>query len=451
MSQWIPQSVRDHPFRLVSAVVLVLVLIVILAIVLVIGGGDGDGQVSPAGDDSVSKETPGGVAISEVWITQDDERKDVVLDNPLARLFEAGSVVLAVSFTGSADDVKIGGQDPTEQDGSYQADVTLEDGIALGNEPNKIIVEWNGGSRELKLWAFAHAGSQSVVPEVVETSAEMMVNLRVDPVFQEAFGRFCSFAPEEVDVVELRFNDRPRFQVAFVNGEFQESRGVIMPGQPIWVLVSKSGEECFINPPCGNPEVDRGKLSLAPPVEEVMIPTPTPPVGPTPSPPATPTPTPPGATPTPPPTTPTPPPTTPTPTSTPPTRTPTPTPTPIPPPPPAFTCPGWHPHGDLLPGDTQTRVGTIQVTRNVSWSWDVTPGYHLSVLLNTTRKLQLQVEAKAHLVVYGTDVYGRKYTACVVDIPYSEQGATPAPTRTPAPVPTPGPLEPTPRWTPPSP
>ncbi len=197
---------------------------------------------------------------------------------------------------------------------------------------------------------------------------------------------------------------------------------------------------------CANVIVPPGEEVIVLPPGSVPAPVPTPP------PPPGVTPTPPGATPTPPGATPTPPGATPTPTPTPP-STPTPTPTP-PPPEPSFLCDGWREHGQLLPGDRFTRVQTIDATRTVTWtSKSVTPpSKHLRVIWETSRKLRLEVEEGAYLVVKATDIYGRVFTACSRWIPVSEEGATPAPTRTPAPVPTPPPtLDPTPQATPPDP
>jgi hypothetical protein len=193
--------------------------------------------------------------------------------------------------------------------------------------------------------------------------------------------------------------------------------------EPFWKVTFKEERAdglkiVYVQRKCGNITV--------PPGEEVITPTPghTPTPVPSPTPSATPTPT--------------------------PTATPRPTPTPTPvPPAPSFICPDFKAHGDLLPGDIFTRVGTVQATNNVTWSWTVTPGYHLSVLLNNSRKLTLQVQEGAHLVVEATDAFGRTFEACVRDIPVSEKDPTPAPTRTPAPVPSPPPgPEPTPEQEP---
>jgi len=91
------------------------------------------------------------------------------------------------------------------------------------------------------------------------------VDFEVDHTFVKAFADFCGFAVEDVAKVRLEPNDRQRFQVAWTGSNFVQSRHVIAIGQPIWVAISAQGDRCYINPPCGNPEVPKGKLPPAPP------------------------------------------------------------------------------------------------------------------------------------------------------------------------------------------
>lgn len=303
MRRFISTSNRNRMY-LALAVAAVLILLAFLVWGIAFrGDGAKDGLVSGK---------PGGPAEAEIqlveaWIVQNEVRKDIDPDNPLARFYSVGTGTLFVRFDPDPQEVKIVGT-PAEkaQEAVFSAQVELE-GPNLpqgGLKLNEVQVEFDFQTRTLGLWAVQPPTGQAVTSPI-ETREEVMVRFTVDPVFLEAFTEFCGFNASEVKEVQIRLNDRPRFQVALVGGRFRQAQAQIPAGQPIYVLVSDGGKECFLNPPCGNVEVPPGKLPPAPPLpprEEVMRPTPTPPVGLTPTPPApTPTPTP-GVTPTPTPT-----------------------------------------------------------------------------------------------------------------------------------------------------
>ncbi len=133
-----------------------------------------------------------------------------------------------------------------------------------------------------------------------EDEGVITVGWRIDPRLRDAFKEFCGFPLEQVADVGTELTKVPQRQVAWdeVNERFVPALGVVPPGQWVWVINSVDGEECFLNPPCGNPIVPEGKLPSGKPVskepgprEEVPLTTPTtPPPGTTPTPPATATP-----------------------------------------------------------------------------------------------------------------------------------------------------------------
>jgi hypothetical protein len=127
----------------------------------------------------------------------------------------------------------------------------------------------------------------------VQSGQPTTSGVEVSPVFQNAFAEFCGFSVSDGVKARLEPNDEPRHQVAFTGGSFVESSHVIAVDQPIWVVVSKDGDRCYVNPPCGNPQVIPGKLPPAPlglqPPRKEAHPTPTKtPVGPSPAPSVTP-------------------------------------------------------------------------------------------------------------------------------------------------------------------
>ena len=179
---------------------------------------------------------------------------------------------------------------PQELDSDGHVVFLLElalDGQDWRFEPYKLKV--GEQEREFSLLAIYRFSSGNV-SNMVNTPSEMgvspssdqpqTVEFEVDPTFVRAFAQFCGFAVEDVAKVRLEPNERQRFQVAWTGREFVQSRQAIAVGQPVWVAISAQGDRCYINPPCGNPEVPEGKLPLASPELQpapirVVVPTPT--------------------------------------------------------------------------------------------------------------------------------------------------------------------------------
>lgn len=211
-----------------------------------------------------------------------DQIEDLVMNEGLASL----------TLTFEAEDGDVEGREVTlidrdndtpqttslDADGKavFLLDFTL-DGQAFRWNPYRLDVE--DDERDFEIMVFRANGPGDVTdtpntptelgehdpdrPHTVNDDGE--IEVEIDPVFHEAIRRFCGFSVDEVDKVRLEENDQERFMVARVGMDFVQSEHTIAAGQPVWVMVSKDGDRCYINPPCGNPEVPEGKLPPAPP------------------------------------------------------------------------------------------------------------------------------------------------------------------------------------------
>lgn len=158
--------------------------------------------------------------------------------------------------------------------GLFLLNLTVDEGKAWRFNPYQLSVKGNERKFEIltepSITSGGMTGGNMVnTPDElggpVDPNQPQTVVLEIDPTFVAAFAQFCGFANTDIKKVTLKPNDKPRFQVAWTGTSFVQSQHQIAVGQPIWAAVSKSGDVCYINPPCGNPETVPGKLPLAPP------------------------------------------------------------------------------------------------------------------------------------------------------------------------------------------
>lgn len=124
------------------------------------------------------------------------------------------------------------------------------------------------------LHTFNQYSDGNIAASELESREEIIAALEADGRFQQAVRDLCGFEPQEVTDITWRENDQERYQASFSGSGWVNATARIPVGQPVWVLVPQDdkGEECILNPPCGNPP---------PPPKET--PTPTPPLTPTPT------------------------------------------------------------------------------------------------------------------------------------------------------------------------
>lgn len=287
-----------HRRRNLGALAVLTGLVVAAAILLLVcdvgrGGNDDKFQTSPMGDlvlDSVAIAQEG-----EVHEVAPGKFRDEVEDLAL----EPGSAAAIIRYTNEDGEPAAGATITYTDEQGNEHEVTLDDdgvglvplNLTLGEDGaarlNSLRLAVGNDEREVKLNVVASINNGLTGGDMVNTPSELgvepaseqprtTVDLEVSSVFLQAFADFCGFSPDQVKTVSLEPNDKPRFQVAWDGSGFVQARSVIPVGQPIWVLISKEGDKCRINPPCGNPEVPQGKLPPVPPGKEVPPPSPTP-------------------------------------------------------------------------------------------------------------------------------------------------------------------------------
>lgn len=297
---------RRRNRRLIAALVILAGIAVVGVIIAAALRSDDNRQ------QNVQAQAVGGLSLDRAEVTQSGQThivpagllrgqvQDLVLEPGGAALrltFKRDDGAPAVSETVILIDSDDGYRQSLTTDAQGQVEFLLNltlDGVRWRWNPYQLQV--GGDEREFKLLAMEPVTTGGVTGgDMVNTPSEMgvtasvdqprTVEFQVDPIFLDAFSRFCGFAPEDVKAVHLEPNDRPRFQVAWTGADFVQSQGVIAVGQPVWAAISTGGDRCYINPPCGNPEVPEGKLppvppSLQPPPAPVPTPTKIPPTSP---------------------------------------------------------------------------------------------------------------------------------------------------------------------------
>ena len=300
------ETYKGHFNRRVAfgAVAALVVAGIILVLSLTLGGKSGK---------TISAEVPttqlGDMNLTSVEITQNGQTHQLIPgkfhDQIEDFVLEPGLASLKVSFTtdsGEPKDVEVSLTDldnsqnqPTKLDSSgvglFLLNLTIDEGKAWRFNPFQLSI--GGNERKFEILTEPSITSGGMTGgNMVNTPDELgvtkdpnqpqTVELEIDPTFVVAFAQFCGFANTDIKKVTLKPNDKLRYQVAWTGTSFVQSLHQIAVGQPIWAAISKSGDVCYINPPCGNPETVPGKLPPAPPELQpnpTVTPTATPTIG----------------------------------------------------------------------------------------------------------------------------------------------------------------------------